>query len=437
MTNKAVTNFLVKPGGTISGELVVPGDKSISHRALMLGAIAEGTTTIKGFLQGEDTLATARAFRQMGVDIENDGDIVKVHGVGLHGLSGSDTPIDLGNSGTSVRLMAGLLSGQSFDSELIGDDSLMSRPMRRIVDPLKLMNAEIHCSKEGTLPLQITATSGLKSINFEMPVASAQLKSSLLLAGLYADGTTKITEPKATRDHTERMLSVFSHPVEKEKNQISVSKAEQLIATEVIVPADFSSAAFFIVAALIVPGSDVLLKNVGINPTRNAMLEILKEMGANIELINSREQSGELVAELRIKSSDLKGIDIPENLVPIAIDEFPIIFIAAACATGTSRLTGAAELRVKESDRLQAMSDGLQTTGIKARTTEDGMIIDGGQFTGGSVNSFGDHRIAMAFAVAGMVADSPIKILDCENVATSFPGFVDLARNAGMDIDYD
>lgn len=431
------SSFQIKPGGVITGRITVPGDKSISHRALMLGAIAEGESTIKGFLQGEDTLATAKVFQQMGVDIENNGNLIKVKGVGFHGLHAHNKALDFGNSGTSVRLMTGLLSAQSFNSELIGDESLMTRPMMRVIDPLRNMNADIACSENGTLPIKITGGNQLKGIDYEMPVASAQLKSCLLLAGLYAEGATIITESKPTRDHTERMLATFSHPVTRIGNQISINKANKLVGTEIVIPADFSSAAFFIVAASIVPDSDVILENVGVNPTRDAMLKIMNLMGADIELQNEREQSGEPVADIHIKNSDLKGIDIPEEMVSVAIDEFPAILIAAACAKGTTRLSGAAELRVKESDRIQSMLDGFNATGIEVEATEDGMIIECGEFKGGVVNSHGDHRIAMAFAVAGMVSKKAILINDCENVATSFPGFVDIAKKAGMNIDYE
>lgn len=436
MSSNNKISFKVNPGGSITGRVTVPGDKSISHRALMLGAIGDGETTVRGFLQGEDTLATAKAFQQMGVEINNDGSVVSIKGVGLNGLSKSNSPIDLGNSGTSVRLMTGLLSAQSFDSTLVGDASLMTRPMLRVVNPLRTMNAEIECSDDGTLPIKITGGAKLNGIDYEMPVASAQLKSCLLLAGLYAESKTTITENQATRDHTERMLAAFSHPVTRDGNQISISKAEKLIGTEISVPADFSSSAFFIVAATIAPGSDVVLENVGVNPTRNAMLDIMKLMGADIELENERLQSGEPVADIHVKSSRLSGIAIPEEFVPVAIDEFPAILVAAACAEGETRLTGAQELRVKESDRIQAMLDGFIATGIKAEAIEDGMIIQGGEFKGGIVDSHTDHRIAMAFAVAGLVSKDTIHINECENVATSFPGFVDLARQAGMDIEY-
>jgi 3-phosphoshikimate 1-carboxyvinyltransferase len=437
MSSNSRSSFQVKPGGNISGRITVPGDKSISHRALMLGAIADGETIIKGFLQGEDTLATAKVFQQMGVEIENNDDVVKVKGVGLNGLHAYDKALDFGNSGTSVRLMTGLLSAQSFNSELIGDESLMTRPMMRVIKPLRTMGAEISCSDNGTLPIKITGGNQLKAIDYELPVASAQLKSCLLLAGLYAKGTTSIVENKLTRDHTERMLGAFSHPITRNGNIISIDKAEKLIATEISVPTDFSSAAFFIVGASITSGSDVVLENVGVNPTRNAMLEIMELMGADIELKHTREQSGEPVADIHVKGCELTGIDIPEELVPIAIDEFPAILIAAACAKGTTRLSGAAELRVKESDRIQSMLDGFIATGIKAEAMEDGMIIENSNFKGGVVSSHGDHRIAMAFAVAGMVSEEPIRITDCENVATSFPGFVELAKKAGMNIDYE
>lgn len=436
MSSDSRSSFRVKPGNCITGRITVPGDKSISHRALMLGAIAEGETTIQGFLQGEDTLATARAFQQMGVDIENDGNLVRVKGVGLQGLRAHNEALDLGNSGTSVRLLTGILSAQSFNSELLGDKSLMTRPMLRIIDPLRTMNADINCSDNGTLPIKITGGRQLHGINYELPVASAQLKSCLLLAGLYAEGTTNIIENEPTRDHTERMLVTFSHPVTRNENQISINKAEKLIGTEVIIPADFSSAAFFIVAATLAPGSDVILENVGVNPTRDAMLKIMKLLGADIELQNERQQSGEPVADIHIKSSELIGIDIPEELVSIAIDEFPSILIAAACARGETRLSGAAELRIKESDRIQSMLEGFIATGVKAEAIEDGMIINGGEFNGGIIDSNGDHRIAMAFAVAGMVSKKPILINECEKVATSFPGFVDIAKQSGMDIDY-
>ncbi len=403
----------------------------------MLGAIADGDTTIQGFLHGEDTLATLRAFQQMGVSIESTESQIRIHGVGLHGLQAPDSELDLGNSGTSVRLLTGLLAGQSFDCTLTGDASLIKRPMRRVIEPLGLMNAKIACSESGTLPVRITGAQELKGIEYHMPVASAQLKSCLLLAGLYAHGRTTVIEKQITRDHTERMLAAFMHPTSKEGEHISIHHAEKLVGTNIVVPADFSSAAFFISAATIVPDSDLILRDVGVNPTRHAMLEIMRLMGADIELQNEHMQSGEPVADIHIKSSELSGIDIPEQLVPIAIDEFPAILVAAATANGTTRLNGAEELRVKESDRIQAMLDGLLALGIDATATEDGMVVEGGALHGGVINSHGDHRIAMAFAVAGMLASEPVHIKDCANVATSFPGFVELAHAAGMNITYE
>ncbi len=434
--SSCASRFRIIPGGTLRGDLAVPGDKSISHRALILGAIAEGETIIHGFLQGEDTLATANAFRQMGVGIEGDGNRMRVRGVGLDGLSKSDAPVNLGNSGTAARLLSGLLAAQAFDSELIGDASLMTRPMLRIIEPLRLMNAAIQCSDRGTLPIRISGGRKLRGIRYELPVASAQLKSCLLLAGLYAEGETVIIEKQPTRDHTERMLDTFAVPLMKRGTEITLAGVKRLRGAEINVPADFSSAAFFIVAATLMPGSRLTLKNVGVNPTRDAMLEIMRRMGANIALENRQHYSGEPVADIYVESSPLQGIDIPPALVPGAIDEFPAILIAAAAAAGVTRLTNAAELRIKESDRIQAMLEGFAATGIQAEAEADGLLVKGGRFQGGVVDSHGDHRIAMAFAVAGMVSAEPIVVNGCENVATSFPGFVALARRAGMDIEH-
>lgn len=427
--------FRVSPGGALGGRLCLPGDKSISHRALILGAIADGESVLHGVLQGADTLATARALGRLGVRIEHDGDQVRVRGVGLRGLSAADGPLDLGNSGTAVRLLAGLLSAQAFDSVLIGDESLMRRPMRRVIEPLRLMNAALAGAGDDTLPLTIRGGRRLAGIEYRLPVASAQLKSCLLLAGLYARGKTRLIEPRPTRDHTERLLAAFTQPLIRRRNTLTLCPAGRLRACKLHIPADFSAAAFFIVAATLAPGSDVVLENVGVNPTRHAMLEIMRRMGAKIELTNEREQSGEPVADIRVRHSALGGIDIPAALVPVAIDEFPAILVAAAAASGTTRLSGAAELRVKESDRIAAMLDGFRATGIEARETADGMIVTGGRFRGGAVQSRGDHRIAMAFAVAGMVAEAPVTIHDCVNVATSFPGFAELAASAGMRIE--
>lgn len=436
MSLKGNTNFRIEPSNSIIGKVNIPGDKSISHRAIILAAIADGESRIKNFLQGEDTLATIRVFQKMGVNIKNDGDIIIVKGVGLHGLRAENPTLDFGNSGTSVRLLSGLLSAQNFSSQLIGDESLMKRPMSRIINPLQKMNAKINCTDLGTLPIKIEGGQKIEGIEYELPIFSAQLKSCLLLAGLYAEGTTKIIENMATRDHTERMLANFSHSVIKKGNQISIKKADRLIGCEIIVPGDFSSAAYFIVAAILTPNSNIILENVGVNPTRNAMIKIMKLMGADVELKNERLESGEPVATIYAKTSKLIGIDIPEELVPVAIDELPIILVAAACAKGKTKLSGAAELRVKESDRIQSMLDGFISLGIKVKALEDGMIIEGGQYNGGVINSNDDHRIAMAFSIAGIVAKAPIIINSCKNVATSFPEFVDTAKHLGMNIDY-
>ena len=436
MSLKGNTNFRIEPSNSIIGKVNIPGDKSISHRAIILAAIADGESRIKNFLQGEDTLATIRVFQKMGVNIKNDGDIIIVKGVGLHGLRAENPTLDFGNSGTSVRLLSGLLSAQNFSSQLIGDESLMKRPMARIINPLQKMNAKINCTDLGTLPIKIEGGQKIEGIEYELPIFSAQLKSCLLLAGLYAEGTTKIIENMATRDHTERMLANFSHSVIKKGNQISIKKADRLIGCEIIVPGDFSSAAYFVVAAILTPNSNIILENVGVNPTRNAMIKIMKLMGADVELKNERLESGEPVATIYAKTSKLIGIDIPEELVPVAIDELPIILVAAACAKGKTKLSGAAELRVKESDRIQSMLDGFISLGIKVKALEDGMIIEGGQYNGGVINSNDDHRIAMAFSIAGIIAKAPIIINSCKNVATSFPEFVDTAKHLGMNIDY-
>ena len=436
MSLKGNTNFRIEPSNSIIGKANIPGDKSISHRAIILAAIADGESRIKNFLQGEDTLATIRVFQKMGVNIKNDGDIIIVKGVGLYGLRAENPTLDFGNSGTSVRLLSGLLSAQNFSSQLIGDESLMKRPMSRIINPLQKMNAKINCTDLGTLPIKIEGGQKIEGIEYELPIFSAQLKSCLLLAGLYAEGTTKIIENIATRDHTERMLANFSHSVIKKGNQISIKKANRLIGCEIIVPGDFSSAAYFIVAAILTPNSNIILENVGVNPTRNAMIKIMKLMGADVELKNERLESGEPVATIYAKTSKLTGIDIPKELVPVAIDELPIILVAAACAKGKTRLSGAAELRVKESDRIQSMLDGFISLGIKVKALEDGMIIEGGQYNGGVINSNDDHRIAMAFSIAGIIAKAPIIINSCKNVATSFPEFIDTAKHLGMNIDY-
>lgn len=415
--------------------LRVPGDKSISHRSIMLGSLAKGTTQVTGFLEGEDSLATLNAFRRMGVRIEGpDNGRVVIHGVGMRGLKQPEQPLDLGNSGTSMRLLSGLLAGQGLEVTLVGDASLSRRPMRRVTDPLALMGAQIDATENGTAPLRIRAVNGLKGIQYELPVASAQVKSALLLAGLYAQGETCVSEPAPTRDHTERMLQGFGYPVRRSENRICVTGGGELTACDLDVPADISSAAFFLVGASIAKGSELLLEHVGINPTRDGVIQILQLMGAEIEVLNRRDVGGEPVADLRVREAPLQGIQIPKELVPLAIDEFPAIFIAAACAEGTTVLTGAEELRVKESDRIQVMADGLAALGVAVEPMQDGIVIHGGRLRGGEVESHGDHRIAMAFAMAALRAEGEIRIRDCANVNTSFPGFVELAAGAGLAI---
>ncbi len=430
--------FFLQPGGRLSGVMRVPGDKSISHRSIILGSLAEGNTEVLGFLEGEDTLATMAAFESMGVQIERlSAGSIRIHGVGLHGLTAPDTPLNLGNSGTSMRLMAGILSAQSFDSELTGDHSLSKRPMERIIDPLSIMGAQISSQEGGRPPLKLVGGQHLKAINYLMPIASAQVKSCLLLAGLYADGSTRVTEPAPTRDHTERMLEGFGYKTQTRNSEVSLQGGGMLQATSISVPGDISSAAFFIVGALIAENSDLMLENIGINPTRTGIIDILRLMGGSIEVLNQHLEGGEPVADLHVRSSMLKGIHIPEALVPLAIDEFPAIFIAAACAEGKTVVTGAEELRVKESDRIATMAEGLQILGINAQPTADGMVINGGTFTGGSVESHDDHRIAMAFAIASLRATAAITINNCANVNTSFPGFSTLAKSTGLKISED
>jgi 3-phosphoshikimate 1-carboxyvinyltransferase len=428
-------DYRVTPGGVVSGTLRIPGDKSISHRSIMLGSLAEGVTEVTGFLEGEDSLATLQAFRDMGVVIEgpSDGRVV-IHGVGLNGLKAPAGPLYLGNSGTSMRLLSGLLAGQSFDVMLTGDESLSKRPMERVAVPLRQMGAVIETEEGGRPPLRIKGGQSLKGINYHLPMASAQVKSCVLLAGLYADGSTSTTEPAPTRDHTERMLSGFGYSVRRTGAVAELCGGGELLATSIDVPADISSATFYMVAAAIAPGSDLTLPHVGINPTRTGVINILQMMGADIELLNQTEVGGEPVADIRVRYAPLKGIDIPREQVPLAIDEFPALFVAAACAEGQTVLSGAEELRVKESDRIQAMADGLQTLGVDVQPTPDGIIIQGGAIGGGVVDSEDDHRIAMSFAIAGLRAKDSILIKNCNNVATSFPGFVALANQAGLNV---
>lgn len=441
MSDLNLIEFHASSTQTMSGSARVPGDKSISHRAIMLGSIAQGVTEVEGFLEGEDALATMNAFRALGVHIE--GPVqgkVSVHGVGMYGLKAPRQVLDCGNSGTSMRLMSGLLAGQDFDCMLTGDSSLSKRPMKRVIDPLVLMGARIEAQEGGRPPLHIHGRPALKAIHYALPMASAQVKSCVLLAGLYANGTTSVTEPAVTRDHTERMLRGFGVEVLTNGSNASVRGGQTLRATKIDVPSDISSAAFFMVAASISPNADITLKHVGLNPTRTGVIDILKLMGANIELSNHAEVGGEPVADLRIRSSALRGINIPEHLVPLAIDEFPVLFVAAANAVGRTVLTGAEELRVKESDRIAVMAHGLQKCGIDAEPTEDGMVIEGlGQVSGlrykaTRIESQGDHRIAMAFSVAAIRAEGTMVIHGAQTVDTSFPDFVALANSLGMQV---
>ncbi|KTC89020.1 3-phosphoshikimate 1-carboxyvinyltransferase [Fluoribacter dumoffii] len=430
-----IHNFISKPVQSLKGEITVPGDKSISHRSIIFGSIAKGTTIINGFLDGEDCMATLKAFQSMGVTIEGpDEQQVVIYGVGKHGLKKPEKVIDCGNSGTSMRLLAGLLAAQTFDSQLTGDESLLKRPMLRVSKPLTQMGADI-TTLDGKPPITIRGGKKLKGIHYVMPEASAQVKSCLLLAGLYAEGETLITETGISRDHTELMLKYFSYPIQKKDNTLIINSASECQGTEIFVPGDISSAAFFIVAATIVPGSDVIIRNVGINPTRTGIIHILLEMGANITLLNQRQLGEEWVADLCVKYAPLKGIDIGAKMVPLAIDEFPAIFIAAACAQGRTTLHGASELRFKESDRIATMVDGLNRLGIYAEALEDGAMIEGGVIQGGTVESKGDHRIAMSFAIAGAVANEPVTIKNCVNVATSFPLFKETARELQLQIE--
>lgn len=441
MQPQGKVTYRVQPGGQAQGRLRVPGDKSMSHRSIMLSALAEGVTEVKGFLEGEDSLATLQAFREMGVAIEGPHQgKVTIHGVGMHGLKAPAGPLYVGNSGTAMRLFSGLLAGQAFDSELTGDESLTKRPMGRVADPLRLMGATIDTAEGGRPPLKIRGGAALKGIDYDMPMASAQVKSCLLLAGLYAEGETRVREPAPTRDHSERMLNGFGYAVSREGDTCWLQGGGKLTAGSIDVPSDISSATFFLVAAAITPGSDITLEHVGINPTRIGVINILTLMGADLALDNEREVGGEPVADIRIRYVPLKGIDIPVDQVPLAIDEFPALFIAAANAEGVTRLRGAEELRVKESDRLQAMADGLAILGVQHSVVEDGIDIVGNgdaqkaSYGGGRVDSLGDHRIAMAFAIASLRASDEIVIEDCANVATSFPDFVALATRIGMGV---
>ena len=428
-----------RPVPGVAGSAAVPGDKSISHRSILLSALATGTSEVRGFLASEDCLASLAAMRALGVPIErSDPSSVRVHGVGLRGLTAARHALDMGNAGTAIRLFTGLLAAQRFDSRLIGDESLMKRPMERVAKPLRDMGALIR-TNQGTPPIDISGGQRLHGIDYRMPVASAQVKSAILLAGLYAEGATRVTSPAVCRDHSERMLLSAGVKVSTEGLATRIEPPERLAAQSLEVPGDFSSAAFFIVAGLLgAPAEGLLLTNVGLNPTRTGLLDILRSMGGGIEVDNARMSGAEPVADLRVRRSSLKGVVVPESLVPLAIDEFPALFIAAACAEGETVVTGAAELRVKESDRIAAMAAGLAALGVKQEATPDGLRVagraGGPAFTGGEIDSHGDHRVAMAFCVASLRASGDIAVRDTANVATSFPGFVDLARSLGLDV---
>lgn len=399
----------------------------------MLAALADGVTGIHGFLESADTHATERVFAQLGVRIEAPAHGERrVHGVGLHGLRGSAQPLDCGNAGTAMRLLAGVLAAQRFDSTLTGDASLSQRPMRRVIEPLSAMGAHVAGKAGGLPPLYVRGGARLRGIDARTPVASAQVKSALLLAGLYAHGDTVVREPQPTRDHTERMLAAFGASIGFSPGIAHVRGGHRLTATDVVVPADFSSAAFLIVAAAVTPRSELRIEAVGMNPRRTGLLAALRAMGADIRQEQSRERGGEPVADLVVRHAPLHGIEVPVELVPDMIDEFPGLLVAAACAAGPTVVRGAAELRVKESDRIAAMAAGLRALGIAVEETPDGAVVEGGCLKGGAVDSRGDHRVAMSFAVAGQVAESEVHIADTANVATSFPGFVRLVRGAGM-----
>ena len=427
--------YRVAAGGCVRGEVAVPGDKSVSHRALLLGAIARGTTEVDGFLESEDCLATLNAMRAMGVVIERPraGRVV-IDGVGLHGLAPPARPLDMGNAGTAMRLTMGLLAGQAFGATLVGDAALSRRPMERVAAPLRRMGARIDTT-DGHAPVVMHGGARLTGIDCELEVASAQVKSAILLAGLYAAGKTVVRERAATRDHTERMLRAFGVAVSSTAGRVALAGGAELRATHLSVPGDVSSAAFFLVAGALAAEGPFLVRDVGMNPTRTGVIEILKLMGADLRIRNPRLAGEEPVADVEVHAAALKGIEVPPALVPLAIDEFPVLFVAAACARGTTIVTGAAELRVKESDRIAAMAEGLHALGIRAVPLPDGLKIEGGTPGGGVVHSHGDHRVAMAFAIAALKARAPIIIEDVASVATSFPGFAAVARHAGIAIE--
>ena len=427
--------LIVQPGGHLAGALTVPGDKSISHRSVMFGALADGITEVRDCLMGEDVRATMGAFRAMGVRIEEleNGRLLRVHGVGREGLQAPDSPLDCGNSGTSMRLLCGIVAGAGLAATLTGDHSLCRRPMRRVTEPLGFMGAAIETAANGTPPLNILSDRPLHGISYAMPVASAQVKSALLLAGLFAEGRTTVTEPAVTRDHTERMLRGFGVSVQVEGPRISLVGGQRLRATAITVPADISSATFFLVGAAIASREPLTVRAVGVNPSRTGVISILRLMGADLRLENPRDIGGEPVADLTVYPAMLRGAEIPPELVPLAIDEFPALFVAAACAEGRTVVTGAEELRHKESDRIETMAEGLRALGVRVETLPDGMIIDGQPHLGGAtLDARGDHRIAMSFAMAALRAKAPITLTGASTIATSFPDFVTLARAAGL-----
>ena len=428
-------DLIVAPGGTLTGSVVIPGDKSVSHRAVMFGALADGVCQVSDCLLGEDVLATVEAFRALGVQVDQLGDgRLTVHGVGVDGLHAPAAPLYLGNSGTSMRLLCGILAGAGLPATLSGDPSLSRRPMRRVVEPLKRMGARLHTAEGGTPPVVLAGSGRLTAIDYVLPVACAQVKSAVLLAGLYADGLTRVTEPAPTRDHTELMLRACGVELDSHQGTISLRGGQRLKPFDIAVPADISSAAFFIIGAAIAPGSRLRLPAVGVNPTRIGVLEIMAAMGARIGHGAPRAVGSEPVADLTVHGSELVGIEIPHAAVPLAIDEFPAVFIAAACARGRTVLHGAEELRHKESDRIAVMAEGLNALGIALEVFEDGIAIEGGQLHGGEIDAQGDHRIAMAFAMAALRADGPITIRNAANIATSFPTFVATALAAGLRI---
>jgi len=426
--------FTVHPSDVKDARLTVPGDKSISHRALMLGGIAEGPSNISGFLAGDDCLATAAAMLAMGVSMTHSSATdITVHGVGLRGLIEPTGPLDLGNSGTAMRLFAGLLSGQEFPTTLTGDESLSSRPMKRVITPLAQMGAAIG-SNGGCPPLLVQGGRELRGIDYTLPVASAQVKSAILLAGLYADGITTVKEPATTRDHTERMLQTMGVSVARDDHRISLRGAQTLSATDIKVPADLSSASFVMLAAILSKDAEILIENVGVNPTRTGVLDILLSMGADITLENNRLYGQEPVADIRARASGLRGIKVDPHLVSLAIDEFPILFVAAARAAGKTEFSGIGELRVKESDRIASMAAGLHHLGIRVEESPDGATVYCGSFRGGEVDSHGDHRVAMSLAIAASIAASPVTVNNVAAVDTSFPGFADTMSKLGVDI---